>query len=119
MVPEAEWESFKIGAAGPPMRVDDGWLFIYHGVDRKLYYRLGAALLAPDDPTRVIRRSRIPILEPVNEYEKAGAVPNVTFSCGSVIIDDELLVYYGGADTVTGVASIKVKDLIDRLERVD
>ncbi|HID32362.1 MAG TPA: glycosidase [bacterium (Candidatus Stahlbacteria)] len=118
MMPEAEWESFKIGAAGPPMRVDDGWLFIYHGVDRRLFYRLGAALLDLNDPTRVIRRSRTPILEPINEYEKAGAVPNVTFSCGSIIIGDELLVYYGGADTVTGVASIKVRDLIDRLEKV-
>ena len=118
MVPEEGWEEFKVGAAGPPMRVDDGWLFIYHGVDRRLFYRLGAALLDPKDPTRVIRRSRDPILEPVNEYEQTGAVPNVTFSCGSVIIGDELLVYYGGADTVTGVASIKTDDLIDRLEKV-
>jgi len=109
---EGKWDSKKIGIAGPPVEIDDGWLLIYHGVDENNVYRLGAALLDRDDPNRVIARQDEPILEPKLEWEVNGLVPNVVFSCGGCIVDDYLYVYYGAADTHIGVAGIPVKQII-------
>jgi predicted GH43/DUF377 family glycosyl hydrolase len=106
------WDCLKIGAAGPPIEVEGGWLLIYHGVDYDRIYRLGAALIDKDDPEKVVYRSGEPILEPVREYERYGKVPNVVFSCGSVLRDDQLLIYYGGADTVLCVATFEMNELI-------
>lgn len=99
------WEHLKIGIAGPPEKTDYGWLLIYHGVDADKVYRLGVALLDLDDPSKVIRRQEEPILEPEEEWELHGDVPNVVFSCGQVMMNDALYVYYGGADRVIGVAT--------------
>ena len=99
------WEALKIGAAGPPVKTDHGWLLIYHGVDEDHVYRLGVALLDMNDPTVVLKRQEAPILEPEEEWERHGDVPNVVFSCGQVMRDDVLYVYYGGSDTVIGVAT--------------
>ncbi|MHA2380793.1 MAG: glycoside hydrolase family 130 protein, partial [Candidatus Thorarchaeota archaeon] len=96
----SSWDSLKVGAAGPPIEINEGWLFIYHGVDFNYVYRLGALLIDKDDPETILHRSEKPILEPIEEYERFGKVPNVVFSCGSVVMDDKLLVYYGGADSV-------------------
>ena len=106
------WDSQKIGIAGPPIETDVGWLLIYHGVDFNNVYRLGSILLDKDKPEQVIYRSPKPILEPIEEYERFGAVPNVVFSCGAVKIDDEILVYYGGADNVLCVANYHLKELL-------
>jgi predicted GH43/DUF377 family glycosyl hydrolase len=108
------WDSFKIGSAGPPMEVDEGWLLIYHGVDDSRTYRLGATILDKTNPTKVLGRTKDPILEPCEEYEKFGQVPNVVFSCGSVIQNKKLLISYGGADTVIGVASYALSEIIDQ-----
>jgi len=107
------WEALKVGAAGPPVRspvdptgkTDQGWLLIYHGVDESHVYRLGVALLDLNDPAVVLKQQEAPILEPEEEWELYGDVPNVVFSCGQVLTDDALYVYYGGADTVIGVAT--------------
>jgi predicted GH43/DUF377 family glycosyl hydrolase len=112
-IPESEWESKKIGAAGPPLRTDDGWLLIYHGVGGEgdsRRYSLGIALLDLEDPTRVIARQAEPILEPELDWEIDGHVPNVVFSCGQAIVDENIYVYYGGADTVIGVAGMGLRD---------
>lgn len=106
------WENEKIGIGGPPIKTDDGWLLIYHGVSKDHRYSLGIALLDIDDPTKVIARQAEPILEPELDWEINGYVPNVVFSCGQVIIDDELFVYYGGADTAIGVAKLKMNNII-------
>jgi predicted GH43/DUF377 family glycosyl hydrolase len=106
------WDCVKIGAAGPPIEIDGGWLLIYHGVDEDRTYRLGAAVMDRGNPEEVIYRSKEPILEPYEEYERFGYVPNVVFSCGSVLIGSELLISYGGADTVIGVASIDLDEII-------
>ncbi|NLJ56459.1 MAG: hypothetical protein GX334_05335 [Firmicutes bacterium] len=118
------WDAVKIGAGAQPLKTKYGWLLIYHGVDYSLCYRLGVILNALDDPTEVLYRSPNPILEPATSYEKGTSgqswVPNVVFTCGAVSVedkeildaDDEILVYYGGADTVIGVASATVGDLI-------
>lgn len=105
------WESAKVGIAGQPIRISDGYLMLYHAVDDNHVYRLGAALLDKDDPTRVIARQKEPILQPELDWEKNGHVPNVVFSCGQAVINDELYVYYGGADQVIGVAKVPMKDI--------
>ncbi|MDP1707360.1 MAG: hypothetical protein Q8L30_02295 [bacterium] len=108
------WDGIKIGSAAPPIRVGDNWLMIYHGVSRHATYRLGAALLGPDGVT-LLARTADPIFEPLEKYEQEGEVPNVVFSCGAVVRDDTLLLYYGGADKVIGVASASLAHIVDAL----
>jgi predicted GH43/DUF377 family glycosyl hydrolase len=108
------WDSWKIGAAGPPIEVNEGWLMIYHGVSFEKVYCLGVTLLDKDDPERVLYRSETPILVPAKDYERFGKVPNVVFSCGNVLFDDEVLVYYGAADTVLCVASYDLSELLPK-----
>lgn len=106
------WEHRKIGAAGPPIKTEQGWLLIYHAVDAEGVYRLGAALLAPDDPSVVLSRSQEPILEPQEPWERRGDVPQVVFSCGAVVVDEELYVYYGAADRVVALATCPLAELL-------
>ena len=105
------WESFKIGIASQPFEIEDGILMLYHAVDDNHVYRLGAALLDKNDPTKVIARQKEPILEPELEWEVNGFVPNVVFSNGHAVKDNELFVYYGGADRVIGVAKISLDEI--------
>ena len=109
------WDAEKIGAAGPPIKVEEGWLFIYHGVGPDFTYRLGAALLDAETATTVISRTSAPILSPVLKWEKEGVVKNVIFSCGTILRNDTLYIYYGGADTAIGVATLSKKRLLQRL----
>jgi len=97
------WEALKIGAAGPPVKTDHGWLFVYHGVGEDKVYRLGVALLDLYNPTAVLKRQKEPILEPEEEWERHGDVPNVVFSCGQVMTDDTLYVYYKVVPTLLSV----------------
>jgi len=106
------WEHLKIGIAGPPVKTEQGWLLIYHGVDEGHVYRLGVALLDLNDPTVVLKRQEEPILEPEEEWELYGDVPNVVFSCGQVMTDERLYVYYGGADRVLGVATAGMPEVM-------
>ena len=106
------WDCLKVGAAGPPLEVEGGWLLLYHGVDTRKIYRLGAAMLDRENPEEVIYRSEKPILEPKEDYERFGFVPNVVFSCGMVLLDGQLLIYYGGADTVICVATYDLNEII-------
>ncbi len=115
MEPEQPWEGKKIGAGPPPIRTGAGWLLIYHGVDENSVYRAGAALLDLEEPWRVIARTPQPILEPEEEYEREGDVPNVVFPEGAVVVGDELIVFYGAADKVCCVASVRLDKLIDYL----
>jgi len=117
------WDGLKIGGGSQPIRTKYGWLLIYHAVDHSFIYRLGVLLAALDDPGQLLYRSPNPVLEPEESYElgeEGCYVPNVVFSCGAVSQvdkemlddDDEILVYYGAADTVTCVAIAKVSDLV-------
>jgi predicted GH43/DUF377 family glycosyl hydrolase len=105
------WDGIKVGAAGPPIKVEEGWLFIYHAVGPDYVYRLGAALLDETGLT-VLARTSLPIFEPVLSWEKNGLVNNVVFSCGTILRDDTLYIYYGGADTALGVATLSKKKLL-------
>ena len=106
------WDSKKIGIAGPPIKTKKGWLLIYHGVSKTNTYRLGAVLLDLKNPSVIISRSVDTILEPLEEYERVGTVQNTVFSCGAILRGDTLLIYYGGADTVLGVARVSLKKLL-------
>ena len=121
------WDGKKIGGGAQPVKTRYGWLLITHGVDYLRVYRLGVLLLDLVDPTVVIYRSPNAILEPKENYEKGKPdkdwVPNVVFTCGAVPredgkdmlgAEDELLVYYGAADSAIGVASAKISDLIPK-----
>ncbi len=115
MQPEEDWEAVKIGAGPPPIKTEKGWLLIYHGVDENYVYRAGVALLDLEQPWKVIAKSSEPILEPKEEYEKEGDVPNVVFPTGAVVVGDELIVFYGGADKVCCAATVNINDLLDYL----
>ncbi|HEY3299077.1 MAG TPA: glycosidase [Armatimonadota bacterium] len=105
------WDCNRIGAGAPPIKTEYGWLNFYHGVDHQRNYRLGILLLDLNDPSKVIGRSAEPILSPEKDYERIGLVPNVVFTCGVVELNGTYFVYYGGADKVIGVATMKHSDL--------
>lgn len=111
-LPDSDWESEKIGLAGPPLKTNEGWLIFYHGVGgHPRRYSLGLALLDLQDPTRVLARQPHPILTPELPWEREGHVDNVVFSCGQVVLGEDVYVYYGGADTVIGVAAMRLSDV--------
>jgi predicted GH43/DUF377 family glycosyl hydrolase len=95
-----EWDSERIGAGAAPILTDRGWLAIYHGADANSRYCLGALLLDAQDPTRVLARSRAPIMEPLADYEQTGFFGNVVFTNGHIVEGDEVTIYYGASDSV-------------------
>jgi beta-1,2-mannobiose phosphorylase / 1,2-beta-oligomannan phosphorylase len=114
--PEEDWEELKVGAGPPPIKTTTGWLVIYHGVSRDKVYRAGAALLDLHDPSKIIGRTKTPILEPKEPYEKFGDVNNVVFPTGACVVDnDKLFVYYGGADRVCCLATADLNYLLDQI----
>ena len=113
----SDWDSHKVGCGPPPLKTKDGWLLIYHAVGRcdGNRYKIGAMLLDLKDPTKVLARSRKPILEPTARYENEGLKAGVVYPCGAAIINDHLFVYYGGADMVVCVASVKLNGFLEEL----
>lgn len=118
------WDEM-IGAGPPPVKTEQGWLLIYHGIATHLnnfIYQTGVALLDLYDPSKVIARGKYNILEPRELYELTGQVPNVVFPSGMVVTDyDEngfakndarVLIYYGAADTVVCLAETTIADLL-------
>lgn len=116
--PIEEWEIKKIGVGPPPIKTKDGWLLIYHGVDYNDTYRVGAALLDLKDPSHVIVKTRQPLLEPEETYERVGDIPNVVFPTGAILLDNELFVYYGAADKVICLATVELDVLLDYLPKL-
>lgn len=111
------WQSTKVGPGPAPIETDEGWLLIYHGVITTcngFVYRMGSALLDLDEPWKVIARTKEYILGPTELYELAGDVPNVTFPCAALTDSDtgRIAIYYGCADTVTGLAFTTADELI-------
>jgi predicted GH43/DUF377 family glycosyl hydrolase/glycosyltransferase involved in cell wall biosynthesis len=112
------WDALRTGAGATPFRVPEGWLEIYHGVDRRTRYALGAMLLDADDPSRVIARSPEPILVPTAPYEREGLFNDVVFTCGHVNLDPEgreIRVYYGAADSRLAAADFTVREILDQM----
>lgn len=115
------WDDLKVGAGAPPfaIRVDgaEAWLALYHGVGSDPPgYSLGALLLDGADPFRVRGRSRAPFLAPEAPFEREGFFANVVFTCGAILRDGCVRVYYGAADAVTAVADVPLDAILAGLE---
>jgi len=109
------WDARKIGLSPQPLRTPDGWLIMYHGVRQttaKASYRLGLALLDLEDPRKVLHRSEGWVFGPREMYERSGDVNDVVFPCGWVLVDDELRIYYGSADTSVSLATANINDVL-------
>jgi predicted GH43/DUF377 family glycosyl hydrolase len=113
-VPEHSWELTQIGNCGSPHETAAGWLVITHGVGPFREYVLGAILLDLDDPARIIGRLPEPLLSPAAD-ERDGYVPNVVYSCGSMIFADHLILPFGFSDVGARIATVRLPDLLDRL----
>lgn len=114
---ESAWQSTKVGPGPSPIETDEGWLLIYHGVITTcngFVYRMGAALLDLDEPWKVKYRSKDYLMAPWELYECVGDVPNVVFPCAALTdsATGRIAVYYGCADTVTGIAFTTVDELL-------
>ena len=109
--PESPWEFVQIGNCGPPIEIDEGWLLLTHGVGAMRKYSIGAALLDKDDPSKVIGRTRQPILAAADQ-DREGYVPNVVYTCGALKIGGKLFVPYGIADSSVGFAFVEIADLL-------
>jgi predicted GH43/DUF377 family glycosyl hydrolase len=116
-LPEHDFEQLKIGAGPPPVRVEEGWLLIHHGVTgyippgfdptgQKVEYAAGAMILDADDPSKVLARTSEPILVPETDDERNGTVPNVVFPTAIEVVDGIRYVFYGMADAKIGVARL-------------
>jgi len=112
--PMFPYEFYQIGNGGSPIETAEGWLVITHGVGPMRTYSLGIELLDLDDPARVISRINEPILVP-NEHDRDGYVPNVVYSCGAMIFQDELFIPYASADERCGIATLSLSGLMARL----
>ena len=117
-----KWDSARVGAGAAPIKTDSGWLVIYHGVEVlsefSHRYSLGALLLNLDDPSKVIARSEDPIMEPEASYEIEGFFGNVVFSNGHVVQGDDLLLYYGAADSSCCGARLSLPEILASLKGV-
>jgi predicted GH43/DUF377 family glycosyl hydrolase len=118
------WETGRVGAGTPPVRVDAGWLEIYHGNRKPTKpgevgaYSTGVLLLDADDPSRVIARTPDSIFEPTAGFGRKGFVPDVVFPTGIVDGPDGWLVYYGAADSCSAVVEFRKDELLATLVRV-
>lgn len=112
--PAQVWESVKVGNCGSPIETDAGWLVITHGVGPMRKYCIGAVLLDLNDPSKVIGRLREPLISPAG-IEREGYVPNVVYSCGSLLHGDKLILPYAMSDKFTAIASVEVKELLTAL----
>ena len=112
--PKRPWELVQLGNCGSPLETEAGWLVITHGVGPLRRYSLGALLLDIDDPCRVVGHLSEPLLSP-QEDEREGYVPNVVYSCGSMIVGGHLVLPYGFADVGASVATVELDPLLSRL----
>lgn len=112
--PEYPWEFIQIGNCGSPIELDDCWLLLTHGVGAVRKYSIGAVLLDKADPSKVIGRSREPLIRP-DPQEREGYVPNVVYTCGAMRHEGRIILPYGVSDTFTNFATIEIADLMQDL----
>lgn len=113
--PSEPWEFVQLGNCGSPIETDAGWLVLTHGVGPMRKYCIGAILLDRQDPTRVIGRLREPLLRPASD-EREGYVPNVVYSCGSVVHGPNLILPYAVSDSASRFAVVPLTSLLGAME---
>jgi predicted GH43/DUF377 family glycosyl hydrolase len=113
--PEFPWEFVQIGNCGSPIELDEGWLLLTHGVGPVRKYSIGAALLDKNDPSKVLARSREPLLRP-QASEREGYVPNVVYTCGAMRHNDQIILPYAVSDTFSNFATIKISALMQAMK---
>ena len=112
--PQFPWEFVQIGNCGSPIELDEGWLLLTHGVGPVRKYSIGAALLDKNDPSKVLARSREPLLRP-EPSEREGYVPNVVYTCGAMRHNDQIILPYAVSDTFSNFATIKISSLMQAM----
>ena len=112
------WEDAKVGGSCPPIKTEDGWLFIYHGVSSKdKQYRVGAMLLDLNDPRKILAKTKNFIMEPEFHFETDGFYAGCVFPTGIVEVNDKYYIYYGAGDQCICLATIDKKVLLDELKK--
>ena len=106
------WDAARVGAGAAPIKTEKGWLAIYHGADAQHRYCLGAILLDLKDPSKVIARSKEPLMQPSEPYELTGFFGNVIFTNGHIVNGDEITMYYGASDEVICGAVLSIKEIL-------
>ena len=115
--PENEWEFIQIGNCGSPIETEHGWILLTHGVGPMREYSIGVILLDLENPNKIIGNMREPLLI-CNQEEREGYVPNVVYSCGSIIHNDNLIVPYAMSDTCSGIVTITLSELFNNIQAV-
>ena len=113
--PEFPWEFVQIGNCGSPIELDEGWLLLTHGVGPVRKYSIGAVLLDKSDPSRVLARSREPLVRP-EPSEREGYVPNVVYTCGAMRHGDLIILPYAVSDTFSNFATIRLSALLELMQ---
>ncbi|GAU85441.1 hypothetical protein BIWAKO_05388 [Bosea sp. BIWAKO-01] len=113
--PQFPWEFVQIGTCGSPIELDEGWLLLTHGVGPVRKYAIGAVLLDKQDPSKVLARSREPLVRP-EPSEREGYVPNVVYTCGAIRHNDHIILPYAVSDTYCNFATIRIAELMQALE---
>jgi predicted GH43/DUF377 family glycosyl hydrolase len=113
--PQFPWEFVQIGNCGSPIELDEGWLLLTHGVGPVRKYSIGAALLDKNDPSKVLARSREPLLRP-EPSEREGYVPNVVYTCGAMRHNDQIVLPYAISDTFSNFATIRISALLQAMK---
>lgn len=109
------WENGRIGGGAPPIKTEKGWVKIYHAADKNNRYCLGAFLLDLENPDVIIAKSQLPLLEPEETYETQGFFGEVVFTCGALLEDEVIKIYYGAADDSICLAEISLTELFRHL----
>ena len=109
------WDNARVGAGASPIKTPQGWLAIYHGANHEHRYCLGAFLMDPDDPAKVIARTAGPIMEPQEPYELEGFFGHVVFTNGHIVDGDTITIYYGAADELVCGARFSISKILNAL----
>lgn len=112
--PEFPWEFVQLGNCGSPIELDAGWLLVTHGVGPMRKYSIGAVLLSKEDPSIVLGRTSLPLVQ-AEPFEREGYVPNVVYTCGALLHNNLIILPYAVADTFSNFATIGVRDLLQAM----
>jgi len=114
--PESSWEFVQIGNCGSPVETDQGWVLLTHGVGPMREYSIGVILLDIENPAKIIGNMSEPLIV-CNQEEREGYVPNVVYSCGSIIHKDNLIIPYAMSDTCSGIATVSLSELLNKIKK--